>query len=182
MPPLAHNRIDIQGMNLLRQWIESLPGPPVLPPPTFSLRGGNYDRPVEVTFEKRTGRNHLLHAGWHRADNFRFALRKAGSIDRPDNFARESFQTGFHQKHHRSGNFHHWKMNFPVALNLFHIRTATTPHGLPGDFTRAISFSVARSITETSSDGPLAEKRYLPSGESVMPHGRLPTWMVFSNS
>lgn len=32
-----------------------------------------------------------------------------------------------------------------------------TPHGLPGDLTRAISFSVLRSTTETSSDGPFAE-------------------------
>jgi uncharacterized repeat protein (TIGR03806 family) len=33
MPPLARNAIDEPGMKLLRQWIESLPGPPVLPPP-----------------------------------------------------------------------------------------------------------------------------------------------------
>jgi uncharacterized repeat protein (TIGR03806 family) len=48
MPPLARNQIDEQGMKLLRQWIESLPGPPVLPPPQISPRGGNFDKPVEV--------------------------------------------------------------------------------------------------------------------------------------
>ena len=31
MPPLARNTIDTRGMKLLREWIESLPGPPVLP-------------------------------------------------------------------------------------------------------------------------------------------------------
>src|SRR5262245_47105292 len=54
----------------------------------------------------------------------------------------------------------------------FDTRTATTPHGLPGDCTRVISFSVARSTTEMSSDGPLAVKRYFPSGEKAIPHGR----------
>jgi len=51
MPPLARNTIDEQGMNLLRQWIDSLPGPPVLPPPEITPRGGNYDRPVAVTLK-----------------------------------------------------------------------------------------------------------------------------------
>jgi uncharacterized repeat protein (TIGR03806 family) len=49
MPPLAHNEIDAKSMVLLRQWIESLPGPPVLPPPHISPPGGNYKQPVVVT-------------------------------------------------------------------------------------------------------------------------------------
>ena len=55
MPPLARNLIDERGMNLLRQWIESLPGPPVLPPPGISPRGGNFDRPVEVILKSEAG-------------------------------------------------------------------------------------------------------------------------------
>ena len=51
MPPLARNEIDTRGMNLLRQWIESLPGPPVLPPPEISPSGGNFDKPVEVVLK-----------------------------------------------------------------------------------------------------------------------------------
>jgi uncharacterized repeat protein (TIGR03806 family) len=51
MPPLARNTIDERGMELLRQWIESLPGPPVLPPPEISPRGGNFPKPVEVTLK-----------------------------------------------------------------------------------------------------------------------------------
>ncbi len=51
MPPLARNTIDEPGMKLLRQWIESLPGPPVLPPPSMAPRGGRYDQPVEVTLK-----------------------------------------------------------------------------------------------------------------------------------
>jgi uncharacterized repeat protein (TIGR03806 family) len=55
MPPLARNAIDSHGMNLLREWIESLPGPPVLPPPDISPRGGNYHAPVEVSLKAKAG-------------------------------------------------------------------------------------------------------------------------------
>jgi mono/diheme cytochrome c family protein len=51
MPPLARNTIDERGMKLLREWIESLSGPPVLPPPEISPRGGNFPQPVEVTLK-----------------------------------------------------------------------------------------------------------------------------------
>jgi uncharacterized repeat protein (TIGR03806 family) len=55
MPPLARNEIDAQGMKLLRQWIESLPGPPVLPPPEISPRGGNFSQPLAVTLKSEPG-------------------------------------------------------------------------------------------------------------------------------
>ena len=55
MPPLARNTVDERGMTLLRQWIESLPGPPVLPPPEISLRGGNNSEPVEVILQSQPG-------------------------------------------------------------------------------------------------------------------------------
>jgi mono/diheme cytochrome c family protein len=55
MPPLARNTIDERGMELLRQWIESLPGPPVLPPPEISPRGGNFPKPVEVVLQSEPG-------------------------------------------------------------------------------------------------------------------------------
>ena len=55
MPPLARNTIDERGMTLLRGWIESLSGPPVLPPPEISPRGGNFPRPVEVTMKSEPG-------------------------------------------------------------------------------------------------------------------------------
>ncbi len=55
MPPLAHNEVDAQSMTLLRQWIESLPGPPVLPPPVISPPGGNYKQPLTVTLETQPG-------------------------------------------------------------------------------------------------------------------------------
>ena len=48
MPPLAHETIDQHGVDLLREWIGSLPGPKVLSPPEFSLRGGRFRGPVEV--------------------------------------------------------------------------------------------------------------------------------------
>jgi uncharacterized repeat protein (TIGR03806 family) len=49
MPPLARQTVDQAGMTLLRQWIESLGGRPVLAPPEFSLAAGNYPKPVDVT-------------------------------------------------------------------------------------------------------------------------------------
>jgi len=51
MPPLAHSELDRQGLALLRRWIESLPGPPVLAPPVISPPGGNHDRAVVVTLK-----------------------------------------------------------------------------------------------------------------------------------
>jgi uncharacterized repeat protein (TIGR03806 family) len=52
MPQLAHNAMDEQGMRLLRQWIESMPGPPVLPPPEISPPQGRYGQPVEVILKE----------------------------------------------------------------------------------------------------------------------------------
>lgn len=48
MPPLAHETLDQHGMVLLRSWIESLPGPKVLPPPLFSQKGGREKEPLEI--------------------------------------------------------------------------------------------------------------------------------------
>lgn len=49
MPPLARNTIDTQGVGLIRQWIESLPGRDVLPPPSISPTGGSFEHPMSVT-------------------------------------------------------------------------------------------------------------------------------------
>jgi uncharacterized repeat protein (TIGR03806 family) len=51
MPPLAHSVRDERGTALLKSWIESLPGPPVLAPPTFRPAEGNYSAPIEVTLQ-----------------------------------------------------------------------------------------------------------------------------------
>jgi uncharacterized repeat protein (TIGR03806 family) len=48
MPPLAHQTVDRAGMALLRQWIESLGGRPVMAPPDFSLPAGNYPKAIDV--------------------------------------------------------------------------------------------------------------------------------------
>lgn len=48
MPPLAHEMVDVEGVKLLRAWIESMPGPPVLPPPTFSVGSGRKGSVVQV--------------------------------------------------------------------------------------------------------------------------------------
>ena len=55
MPPLARNRVDEADLELLRQWIESLPGPPVLPPPEISPHGGNFTEPVTVILKSEPG-------------------------------------------------------------------------------------------------------------------------------
>lgn len=51
MPPLAHELIDRQGAELLRDWIKSLPGPPVVGPPTITPKGGDYKSAVRVSFK-----------------------------------------------------------------------------------------------------------------------------------
>jgi uncharacterized repeat protein (TIGR03806 family) len=48
MPPIARQTVDQSGMDLLRQWIESLGGRPALAPPDFSLPAGNYAKAIEV--------------------------------------------------------------------------------------------------------------------------------------
>jgi uncharacterized repeat protein (TIGR03806 family) len=55
MPPLARNRVDEWGVKLLREWIENLPGPRVLPPPEISPPGGNFSGPVEVSLKSDPG-------------------------------------------------------------------------------------------------------------------------------
>ena len=54
MPPLARNTLDTQGIGLLRDWIASLPGPEVLPPPVLSPVGGTYDAPIVVALQEAT--------------------------------------------------------------------------------------------------------------------------------
>ena len=49
MPPLARETIDQKGMQLLKEWINSMPGPPVLPPPVISPPGGTFAGPVEIS-------------------------------------------------------------------------------------------------------------------------------------
>ena len=55
MPPLARNTVDERGAKLLRDWIESLPGPPVLPPPQILPHGGDFSQPVEVSLASEPG-------------------------------------------------------------------------------------------------------------------------------
>jgi uncharacterized repeat protein (TIGR03806 family) len=49
MPPLARQTIDTAGVNLMRQWIDSLPGRPVLAPVVIHPSGGTFDEPQEVS-------------------------------------------------------------------------------------------------------------------------------------
>jgi hypothetical protein len=49
MPPLARETIDERGVQLLGEWIQSMPGRDVVAPPTISPAGGTYDHTVEVT-------------------------------------------------------------------------------------------------------------------------------------
>ena len=51
MPPLAHEVVDREGVALLRAWVESLPGPPVVAPPTIRPASGDYRGPIRVTLE-----------------------------------------------------------------------------------------------------------------------------------
>jgi uncharacterized repeat protein (TIGR03806 family) len=49
MPPLARETIDQKGVQLLGEWINSMPGPSVLAPPSISPQGGTYAHPVEIS-------------------------------------------------------------------------------------------------------------------------------------
>ena len=52
MPPLARETIDTQGVDLLRQWIDSMPGRSVLSPPDISPQGGTFASPIEVVLSQ----------------------------------------------------------------------------------------------------------------------------------
>ncbi len=55
MPPLARQTIDSKGAALIRAWIASLPGRPVLDPPVISPAGGRFPGPVKVTLVAAQG-------------------------------------------------------------------------------------------------------------------------------
>jgi uncharacterized repeat protein (TIGR03806 family) len=48
MPPLDRTTIDERGVELLRQWIDSLPGAPVLAPPQILPAGGTFGGTVQI--------------------------------------------------------------------------------------------------------------------------------------
>ena len=48
MPPIARETVDRRGVQLLREWILSLPGRAVLDPPAMAPAGGTFSGPVEV--------------------------------------------------------------------------------------------------------------------------------------
>jgi uncharacterized repeat protein (TIGR03806 family) len=49
MPPIGRETVDQKGVQLLRDWITSLPGRAVLDPPSMSPGGGSFAGPVAVT-------------------------------------------------------------------------------------------------------------------------------------
>ena len=51
MPPLAHEIIDQRAVELLANWIHSLPGPPVLPPPAISPQAGQFKPGLKVALQ-----------------------------------------------------------------------------------------------------------------------------------
>jgi uncharacterized repeat protein (TIGR03806 family) len=51
MPPLAHETLDHSAIELLRAWIQSLPGPVTLAPPTLAPKGGEFKSAIKVRLE-----------------------------------------------------------------------------------------------------------------------------------
>ena len=51
MPPIARMTVDQHGVQLLADWIHSLPGRDVLDPPTIAPAGGTFDNPLDVTLD-----------------------------------------------------------------------------------------------------------------------------------
>lgn len=51
MPPLARNLIDPNAVQVITDWINSLPGIPALAPPTITPNGGTFGAPVTITLQ-----------------------------------------------------------------------------------------------------------------------------------
>jgi uncharacterized repeat protein (TIGR03806 family) len=48
MPPIDRETIDEHGVALMREWIDSMPGRPVLAPPVIEPAGGTFNKPVQI--------------------------------------------------------------------------------------------------------------------------------------
>jgi uncharacterized repeat protein (TIGR03806 family) len=55
MPPLARATVDQKGVQLLNEWITSMPGRPVVAPPVISPQGGSFAAPVEISLAGEPG-------------------------------------------------------------------------------------------------------------------------------
>jgi uncharacterized repeat protein (TIGR03806 family) len=55
MPPLARETIDQKGVHLLSEWINGMPGRPVLAPPVISPPGGSFAGPIEISLTSEPG-------------------------------------------------------------------------------------------------------------------------------
>ncbi len=52
MPPVGRETIDQKGVALMRDWITSMPGRPVLDPPAMTPAGGTFGGPLEISMNE----------------------------------------------------------------------------------------------------------------------------------
>ena len=110
MPPLAHNLVDRQAVQMLRDWIHSLPGPPVLAPPMFDPPGADFKNRFGSRFAPTSGA--VIRYTLDGSVPTRSSPRYDGplTIAGPVTVRRQSLQRRFHQQRHLAGDLHHWGM------------------------------------------------------------------------
>jgi mono/diheme cytochrome c family protein len=102
MPQLARNLIDTNAVQVMVDWIDSLPGTPALAPPSIVPSGGSFPGSVEVSLQHaETKRGITVYSRWIAAGHQRHPLYRRLSAHHQRHCARQSVRYRVQRKRRR---------------------------------------------------------------------------------